>query len=191
MIGEEWPIVADLLGLGADNAALWQMAIRAVIVYLAAIVLVRLGEKRFLGKYAALDVILGFMLGSVLSRAITASAPFFETILGGALALVLIHWLFAVLSFHSDRFGDLVKGTDRVLVSDGDILWDKMRSSHISEQDLLSAVRANAQIGNVEQVKEARLERSGDISIVERQKDPRVVEIDVQDGVQVVRVQIG
>ncbi|MFW5941564.1 MAG: DUF421 domain-containing protein [Chloroflexota bacterium] len=191
MIGEEWPIVADLLGLGADNAALWQMAIRAVIVYLAAIVLVRLGEKRFLGKHAALDVILGFMLGSVLSRAITASAPFFETILGGALALVLIHWLFAVLSFHSDRFGDLVKGTDRVLVSDGDILWDKMRSSHISEQDLLSAVRANAQIGNVEQVKEARLERSGDISIVERQKDPRVVEIDVQDGVQVVRVQIG
>lgn len=191
MIGEEWPIVADLLGLGADNVALWQMAIRAVIVYLAAIVLVRLGEKRFLGKYAALDVILGFMLGSVLSRAITASAPFFETILGGALALVLIHWLFAVLSFHSDRFGDLVKGTDRVLVRDGDILWDKMRSSHISEQDLLSAVRANAQIGNVEQLKEARLERSGDISVVERQEDPRVVEIDVQDGVQIVRLRIG
>lgn len=191
MIGEEWPIVADLLGLGADNVALWQMAIRAVIVYLAAIVLVRLGEKRFLGKYAALDVILGFMLGSVLSRAITASAPFFETILGGALALVLIHWLFAVFSFHSDRFGDLVKGTDRVLVRDGDILWDKMRSSHISEQDLLSAVRANAQIGNVAQLKEARLERSGDISVVERQKDPRVVEIDVQDGVQIVRLQIG
>lgn len=191
MIGEERPIVADLLGLGADNVALWQMAIRAVIVYLAAIVLVRLGEKRFLGKYAALDVILGFMLGSVLSRAITASAPFFETILGGALALVLIHWLFAVLSFHSDRFGDLVKGTDRVLVRDGDILWDKMRSSHISEQDLLSAVRANAQIGNVEQLKEARLERSGDISVVERQEDPRVVEIDVQDGVQIVRLRIG
>ncbi|HSM57435.1 MAG TPA: YetF domain-containing protein [Candidatus Sulfomarinibacteraceae bacterium] len=191
MIGEEWPIVADLLGLGADNVALWQMAIRAVIVYLAAIVLVRVGEKRFLGKYAALDVILGFMLGSVLSRAITASAPFFETILGGALSLVLIHWLFAVLSFHSDRFGDLVKGTDRVLVRDGDILWDKMQTSHISEQDLLSAVRTNAQIANVEQVKEARLERSGDISVIEREEEPRVVEIDVQDGVQVVRLQIG
>lgn len=191
MIGENWPIIGDLLGLGSDSLLLWQMALRAVIVYLAAIVLVRLGEKRFLGKYTALDVILGFMLGSVLSRAVTSSAPFFETILGGALGLVLMHWLFAVLSFHSDRFGDLVKGSDRVLVRDGAIDWDSLQKSHISEDDLMAAVRNAAQLEDLEQVKEARLERSGEISVVQGERQPRVVEISVADGVQTVRLEVG
>jgi uncharacterized membrane protein YcaP (DUF421 family) len=191
MIGENWPVIGELLGLGADEIAIWQMGVRAVIVYLAAIALVRLGEKRFLGRYTALDVILGFMLGSVLSSAITGSAPFFETILGGALSLVLIHWLFAVLSFRSERFGDLVKGTERVLVRDGKIDWESMQTSHISRSDLLAALRANGQLDEVEKVREARLERSGDISVLERESEPRVVEIEVKEGVQVVRLEIG
>lgn len=190
MIGENWPIVSDLLGLGADNVTLWQMAIRAVIIYIAAIALVRIGEKRFLGKYTALDVILGFMLGSVLSRAVTGNAPFFETILGAALGLVLMHWLFAVLSFHSDRFGDLVKGSERVLVRNGDIQWGAMQSSHISENDLMGAVRTSAQLGSLKQVKEARLERSGDLSVIERDGEPRILEIKVEEGVQTVRLEL-
>jgi uncharacterized membrane protein YcaP (DUF421 family) len=190
MIGENWPVVGELLGLGADSVAIWQMALRALLVYLAAIVLVRLGEKRFLGKYAALDFILGFMLGSVLSGAVTGSTPFFETIIGGALALVLIHWLFALLSFHSDRFGDLVKGSERVLVRDGAIDWDSMQTAHISRKDLLAALRLNGQLDEVEKVKEARLERSGDISILERASTAQVIEIQVEEGVQVVRIAI-
>lgn len=190
MLGENWPIISDVLGLGAENVALWQMALRAVIIYIAAIVLVRIGEKRFLGKYTALDVILGFMLGSVLSRAVTGNAPYFETILGAALGLVVMHWLFAVLSFHSDRFGDLVKGSERLLVRNGDIQWNAMQSSHISEADLMGAIRTSAQLGELTQVKEARLERSGDLSVIERESEPRIVEIKVEDGVQTVRVEL-
>lgn len=190
MIGESWPLIGDLLGIGAESLALWQMALRAVVVYLAAIGLVRLGEKRFLGKYAALDVILGFMLGSVLSRAITGSSAFFETVFGAALALVLMHWLFAVISFRSDRFGDWVKGNERVLVRDGEIQWDAMESSHISKNDLLAAVRTDAQLAELKQVKEARLERSGDISIIEHKRELHVVEIEVESGVQRVRLEM-
>lgn len=190
MIGENWPVISDLLGLGADNVALWQMAIRAVLVYLAAIVLVRMGEKRFMGQYSALDAILGFMMGSVLSGAITGTTPFFETILGASLILVLLHWLFAFLSFHSDRFGDLVKGSKRQLVEDGAIDWDAMQRSHISEDDLLAALRSAAQIDDVEKVARAVLERSGDISVVERDGEPRVISVQVEAGVQTVRLEI-
>ncbi|MFW6097658.1 MAG: DUF421 domain-containing protein [Chloroflexota bacterium] len=190
MIGENWPVVGELLGLGADNVALWQMGLRAVIIYIAAIVLVRIGEKRFLGKYTALDVILGFMLGSVLSRAVTGNAPYFETILGAGLGLVLMHWLFAVFSFHSDRFGDIVKGSDRLLVRDGDIQWDAMQSSHISKHDLLGAVRTSAQLDDLARAKEVRLERSGDLSVIERDSEPRILEITVREGVQTVRLEL-
>ena len=102
MIGENWPGINVLLGLGEETLLLWQIGMRTFVVYLAVIALVRLGEKRFLGKYAALAVILGFVLGSILSGAITGSSAFFET-LGATLVLVLLHWLFAVLAFHSDR----------------------------------------------------------------------------------------
>jgi uncharacterized membrane protein YcaP (DUF421 family) len=148
MIGENWPVIGHLLGIGSEPLSVWQMALRAAIVYLAALALVRLGEKRFLGKYAALDFILGFVLGSVLSRAITGNAPFFEAIFGGALVTVLMHWLFAVLSFHWDRFGDLVEGKERILVRDGEIEWEAMRRSHIREDDLLAAVRGAGQMAS-------------------------------------------
>lgn len=184
-----WTSVETMLALGSDSPAAWQMALRAVLIYLAALVLVRVGEKRFLGKYTALDVILGFMLGSILSRAINGSAGFFETLVA-AFVIVVLHWTFALIAFHSDWFGSLVKGGTRVLVRDGEIQWDAMRSSHISREDLLGALRANARIEDPEAVKVAYLERSGDISAISRSRGPRVIEVQVQAGVQTVRIQL-
>lgn len=169
MIGENWPIIGDLLGIGLDKPAIWQMAMRAIVVYLAAIVLVRVGEKRFLGKFAALDVILGFMLGTVLAGAITGNSGFFETILGAALILVLMHWFFATLAYRSERIAGLLKGTDHLLVRNGEIRWDAMQASHITEKDLMMALRSSASITDLDKVAEMRLERNGDVSVIERQ----------------------
>ena len=189
MIGENWPVINSVLGLGEETLTLWQMGLRAVVVYIVAIVLVRLGEKRFLGKYTALDVILGFMLGSILSRAITGSSAFFET-LSASFVLVIFHWLFAVIAFHSDHFGTWVKGHERVLIRDGEIQWTAMQASHISKHDLLGALRSAARIEAPEEVKVAYLERSGDISAIKRDREPQVVEVKVEDGVQTVRIEM-
>ncbi len=181
--------VSSLLGLEADTLTAWQMAARAPVVYVAALAMVRLGEKRFLGKSTAFDVILAIILGSVVSRAITGSSPFFAT-LGAGVVLVGLHWLLAVATFHSDRFGVLVKGTPRELVRDGRILWDGMRKSHVGERDLLGALRANGRLEDPVDVRVARLERDGDISVIERERGPRVVEVAVAEGVQTVRIEL-
>lgn len=185
------PTFADrLLGLGSDTLSLWQMALRALAVYLVAIAMVRLGDKRFFGKHTALDVVLGFMLGSILSRAITGNSPFFPT-LGAALVLVILHWAFAAIAFRWSRFGTLVKGQKRQLVRDGQIRWDQMKAGQISREDLLSAVRAGGGGEDLDDVEAAYLERSGDISMVKRKGKPRTVEISVEQGVQTVRVELG
>lgn len=176
-------------GLGSDSLSLWQMGLRALVVYLVAIFMVRLGDKRFLGKHTALDVILGFMLGSILSRAITGNSPFFPT-LGAALMLVIMHWGFAVGAFHWSRFGTLIKGSKRQLVREGRIQWDQMKAGQISSEDLMGAVRAEGG-ENLDQVDAAYLERSGDISVIKRKSTPRIVEISVDQGVQTVRVELG
>ncbi len=158
-------VIDELLGLDADELTLMHMAVRAVVVYVAALIMLRLGEKRFLGKNTAFDVILGIIFGSVVSRAITGSSAFFPT-LGAGFVLILLHWLFAVLAFHSDWFGTWVKGNARLLVNEGTIDWDAMRKSNISEKDLMSALRTQANIASIDEVQEARLERSGDISVL-------------------------
>ncbi len=184
------PTFADRwLGLGSDSLSLWQMGLRAFVVYLFAIILIRLGDKRFFGKSTALDVILGFMLGSILSRAITGNSPFFPT-LGAALVLVVVHWSLAVAAFQWSRFGTVVKGRKRQLVRDGQIQWDQMKGGQISHEDLLSAVRAGGG-EDLDEVDAAYLERSGDISLIKRRTLPRIVEINVEQGVQTVRIEMG
>jgi uncharacterized membrane protein YcaP (DUF421 family) len=153
------------LGLDADNLSVWQMGFRAVLVYVIGIALVRIGEKRFIGKFAAFDVIMGIMIGSILSRAITTAPDFFPT-LAAALVLILMHYAFAALAFHSEWFGDLVKGSARTLVIEGRIQWEAMSAGHISEKDLMSALRENGKANDLSRVKLARLERSGNISVL-------------------------
>lgn len=116
------------------------MVLRAIIIYIAALVMVRIGQKRFLGRNTAFDLILGIILGSVVSRAINGSGEFFPTIASG-FALVFLHWFFAALAFRYDRFGNLVKGRPRTLIEEGNIVWDAMRKSNISRTDLNTALR--------------------------------------------------
>src|SRR5262249_49447883 len=76
----------------AGDLTTGQIALRAILVFLVWLVVVRLADRRLLGKYSAFDVVLAVMLGSVLSRAINGSAPFWGT-LAAAAVLVALHWL--------------------------------------------------------------------------------------------------
>lgn len=184
----------EFLGLGVEafDLTIWQMLIRAVIVYLALLLLVRTGEKRFLGRHTAMDFILAIVIGSVLSRAINSSAPLFTTIAAGA-ALIGMHWAFSAIAFRT-RFGELFKGTERQIIADGEVLRDEMRKSHLTEHDLRQAIRLNAGHDDPSRVRAAYLERNGDISIISSDdqsgREARVVDIRVEDGVQFVRIRV-
>lgn len=164
-----------------------QVIARALVVYVVGLVILRLGQHRFLGKNTAFDIVLGFILGSMLSRAVNGSAALTPTAVACA-ALVALHWLFAVGSFRSQNFGSLVKGNPRQLVRHGDIDWDAMRKSRISVRDLEEAMRSDGQIDDFTRLGDAWFERSGRISVLPARGEPRVVEIDVAEGVQTVRV---
>lgn len=185
LLGIHW-----VLGLDVERLTLWQMALRALIIYLAALTMVRLGGgQRFLGKHAAFDVILGIIFGSVLSRAVEGSTPFFET-LGAGLVLISLHWLFAVIALRFHQFGRVVKGIPYPLIQDGEIQWDRMNKNYISKEDLIEALRSNAHVSNPSEVKLAHLERNGTISVIPDNHQPRVIEVKVEPGVQTVRIKL-
>ena len=173
------------LNLSVEDLEAWQVATRALVIYVVTVGIARLAGQRFFGQSTAFDVVLGIILGSVLSRAINGTAPFFPTIAAG-FTLIFLHVLFATLTFYSHTFGLLFKGQPYQLVKDGEIQWRAMRKSRISEKDLMAAVRLN-HLTRLEHVKEANLERNGQISVIPR---PYTVEVNVEPGVQIIRVDI-
>jgi uncharacterized membrane protein YcaP (DUF421 family) len=165
-----------------------QSAILAFVMYILALVILRFGDKRFLGKNAAFDIILGIVIGSTISRAINGTASFLPTA-AAILVLVGLHWLFAVLSLYSEKFSKIVKGRSRMIVKDGIILWEQMKKNHVTKDDLITQLHLQGKILNVENVKEAYLEKGGRISIIPR-KVPKVVDIKIEEGIKTVRILI-
>jgi uncharacterized membrane protein YcaP (DUF421 family) len=166
-----------------------QMALRTILIYVVTLALIRIGSKRFLSQASAFDVIVGIMLGSVMSRAINSSAPLFPTLLAGAVFIGL-HWSLAALAFHTDWFGSLVKGNPILLVKDGEPQPDGARRTSVSTHDLKQALRLQAQETDLAKVRLAYLERNGAISVIPDKAEPRVVDVAVADGVQTVRIEL-
>ena len=112
--------VNGFLGVGQEPKSLsfLQIALRGLIVFTVTLVMVRMGDKRFLSKKTAFDVILGLILASMLARAVNGSAALWQT-LGGGFVLVAFHRLLAMGSRRWHAFGILVKGTSDLVVQDG------------------------------------------------------------------------
>lgn len=171
-----------------QTPGLWHVAVRAGLLYLIGLALVRLGKSRLIGRISPVDVLVGFILGSLLARGITGSASLSGTTTACA-ALVGIHWAFTRLAVHWHAFGNLVKGHAHLLVQDGQVLEAAMRKSHISMNDLLEQLRFSG-VDDLRQVRLAYKERNGEISVVRRPATCCVLEIPVQEGVKTVRVEI-
>lgn len=186
-----WEQFQTLLALqrGVAEVGIVPMALRTIFIYLFTLTIVRLGSKRFLSKASAFDVIVSIMLGSIMSRAINGSAPFLPTLAAGAILLGL-HWLFAILAYQTNWFGSLVKGDPVLLIKDGEIQRQGMRSSSITSNDLTEALRLQTNQTDPAKVQRAYLERNGKISIVPYQREPHILDISVENGVQTVRVEL-
>jgi uncharacterized membrane protein YcaP (DUF421 family) len=164
------------------------VALRAIVIYIAAVVIMRIGDRRFLGHNAAFDVIFGVIIGSVFARGINGTAPIGPT-LAGALVVVILDWLLAFVASYSDAFGTLLKGAEKILILDGQMQWRAMRSANITQRDLVAALHVDGRVADPRDVRLARLERSGEISVLAAR--PRVVhEVNVGPGVQTVRIEI-
>lgn len=184
-LGLQW-----LFGAGqeAKDVDALQVCFRAVLIYFFGWAILRIGGNRFLGQETAFDVVLGFVLGSVLSRAINGSSPLLLALVASAL-LVGIHHLLAWVTFRSKALSEVFKGRPHTLLRDGEILPEEMRRHQISEGDLDETLRLNGRVDDRRKVKEARFERNGKVSVVKKE-EPRIVEIRVEAGVQTVRIEL-
>ena len=159
-----------LLGLGEEPKQLTtiQVSLRAIIVFTVTIALVRVADKRFLSRKTAFDVVLGLILASVMARAVNGSAPLVPTLFGGFI-LVLAHRLLALISRRSHAVGKLIKGKDDLIIEKGQVDHAALKKHNFSEHDLMEDLRLQG-IQSPAEVESARIERSGDLSVIKKEK---------------------
>jgi uncharacterized membrane protein YcaP (DUF421 family) len=155
------------LGLQSQDLSFAQMSLRGVIVLLVSLAIIRIGNQRALAERTAFDAVLIVILASVLARAVNGSGPFFATI-GASLVMVLLHRFMGWIAARSHSFGTLIKGQPAVIVEDGRIVWKEMRRNSISTHDLEEDLRSTAATEDLEEIRVARIERSGAISFIKK-----------------------
>lgn len=154
------------LGLAKDQLSLAQVLLRAAVVYLAGVAIVRIASKRLMGSHTPFDFILAVILGSMLARAVNGGAPLLGT-LAACLLLVFIDRAMAFVTSRSERFRRAIEGEHLHVVRDGSILRDRLRRHHLTEEHVWAAIRS-AGLGDPREVEDAYMEVNGRITVLPR-----------------------
>ena len=156
----------EIFGRLEDLTAM-QMAVRSFVMFFIALALIRIGGMRIFGKKTAFDNILVIMLGAILARGVVGASPFFSVVAAAAV-MVVIHKILAFLAMKHIWVGKIVKGIHRSLYKDGKMNSKNMRIAAISKDDLMEGVRLQIHSDSLDDVKEAVIEKNGQVSIVKK-----------------------
>lgn len=159
----------ELIGEGADKLTPLQMGIRAAIIFVVALALIRFTGRRAFGQRSTFDTVISILLGAILSRSVVVADVSFFAPIAAAFVICFLHFIFALISTYSHGFGRLVKGDAKVLFKDGKRNEKNMRNAFISEKDLQAGIRKEGKVEDETKIKEAWLERDGSISVVKEE----------------------
>ena len=161
-------VINNLWGEGDQLDAI-QMSVRAFVMFLIALLFIRLSGKRAFAKKSPFDNVIVIMLGAVLARGVVGASPFFSTVAAAAM-MMLIHRVLAWSSVKSKIVNQLLKGEIVPLYKDGKILWHNMKKTTISQSDLMQSLRLETQKTTFDEIETAYLEDNGRISFIVKKK---------------------
>ncbi len=139
-------------------------ALRATVIYVFLLVVVRLLGKRAIGHSTAFDFMVALLLGEVVDEPIYGDVPLWQ-----ALVVIAVigfwHLVNSYLSYASVTFDRLTGGPPTVLVRDGVPDRRAMAAEKVNEEELSTMLRLQ-QIDDLADVKVATLEPGGQLSVI-------------------------
>lgn len=143
------------------------IVIRAAVVFVFLLALMRVIGRRELAEMEPFDLILLVVTGDLTQQAVTQSDT---SVTGAVLAVSTLAVLTVAVSyatFRVRRLRPLLEGQPVVLVADGDVIRANLRRERITFEELAAEARL-AQIAHLRDVRWAVLETSGKISFIPR-----------------------
>jgi uncharacterized membrane protein YcaP (DUF421 family) len=145
----------------------WEFVLRAVIVYLFLLIILRLTGKRQVGQLAPFDLVMLLVLSNAVQNSMNGGD---NSITGGVIlvcTLVTLNWFMSYITFRSKKLEALVEGRPVVLVHNGHVDREAMRKVQLTMHELDAALRAEGCSG-VDEVRFALLENNGHITAIQK-----------------------
>lgn len=163
-------VFTAIFGEGKDLDSM-QTAMRAVAVFFAALILIRISGRRSFGQRSPFDYVVAILLGATLSRVIVGASPAVPTLIA-SLVVVLIHRALAWACIRSRWLESLVVGVEREVYKDGQFNRRQMSAALITSTDVLETARQELNSLDLQDVQSAILERNGQLSLIRKRKSP-------------------
>ena len=144
--------------------------IRAVLLYLLAVLAMRMMGKREVGQLQPFELVVVIMIAEV---AATPMEDVGQPIIYGVIpvaALVICHSLLAALAMRSEKVRVWLCGQPTVLIRDGVICEKQLRRMAFTLNDLMEVVRMGG-VQDISQVETAVLETGGSVSVFPKASD--------------------
>lgn len=161
--------ITQLFGEG-ENQTVLQMSLRAVVIFIITLILLRIAGRRSFGMKSPFDNIIVILLGAILSRALVGASEFLPTV-ASATVIAVLHRLGAWIGTLNLRFGVLIKGQKIVLFDQGKLDHENMRRALVSESDLYTSLRNTMNVETFDSIERAYMENNGQISFVRKRKE--------------------
>jgi uncharacterized membrane protein YcaP (DUF421 family) len=142
----------------------WEFVLRAAIVYVFLLVILRITGKRNTGQLAPFDLVLLLVLSNAVQNSMNGGD---NTVLGGlisATTLIGLHYAVAIMTFKNKKLEVWIEGAPRTLIHNGVLNEDVMRRELMTHHELAAALRA-AGCTDIDHVRVATLENNGQITV--------------------------
>jgi uncharacterized membrane protein YcaP (DUF421 family) len=151
---------------------IWELIVRAVIVYLFLIVLLRVSGKRQVGQLAPFDLVLLLVLSNAVQNSMNGGDNSLAGGLVSAATLVGLNYAVGYATFRNKKVEALVEGRPQVIIHNGRVYEDVMKRAKLTHHELNAALR-QAGVACADDVRTAILENNGSVSVVPNRPDDR------------------
>ncbi len=143
----------------------WELVVRAVVVYAFLLLLLRITGKRQVGQLAPFDLVLLLVLSNAVQNSMNAGD---NSLVGGlisAATLVLANWLIGYATYRNKKLEAVIEGHPLVLIHHGQLFEKAMSRAQLTHHELNAALR-QAGVSCPQDVLSAILENNGAISVI-------------------------
>lgn len=154
------------VGHGNDLNAL-QMSVRALLVSLICLALLRFSGRRSFALGTPIDNVLAILLGSILSRAVTGASAFIPTLCAAA-TITVMHRVVLWAGMYNRKLGSIFKGDPKIVYRNGKLYEKNMRYCRVTRRDIMAGVRLSVHRNSLEGIEAIYIERNGRISVIEK-----------------------
>ncbi|HKY90272.1 MAG TPA: YetF domain-containing protein [Nevskiaceae bacterium] len=146
--------------------AWWTIILRAAIVYLALLALIRFSGKRTVGEFTPFDLVVLILIGEASQNGLVGDDHSVLGALIAAASLIALNFLFSFVTARVRPVERLVDGKPEVIARDGRLLRDVLLRNNISTAEFDEVLRREK--CTLEKVAVALLEVDGEISVIKR-----------------------